>query len=113
LKIPRQKVQRAFTLVELLVVIAIIGILAALLLSAIPQAKARVQRIQCVNNLRQLGVGLQVVLADNHGYLSENWIGQLESEGLGISNPKTNYFRTGIWLCPSVQSYKWSVTSYG
>jgi prepilin-type processing-associated H-X9-DG protein/prepilin-type N-terminal cleavage/methylation domain-containing protein len=92
----------AFTLVELLVVIAIIGILAALLLVVIPQAKARAQRIQCINNLRQLGVGLQVVLADNHGYLW-NYPYQLESEGLGISNPETNWFRTGVWLCPSVQ----------
>jgi len=94
--------ESAFTLVELLVVIAIIGILAALLLSAIPQAKARVQRIQCVNNLRQLGVGLQVVLADNNGYLW-NYPRQLESEGLGISNPATNYFCIGVWLCPAAQ----------
>jgi prepilin-type processing-associated H-X9-DG protein/prepilin-type N-terminal cleavage/methylation domain-containing protein len=94
----------AFTLIEFLVVIAIIGIFAALLLSAIPQAKARAHRIQCVNNLHQLGVGLQVVLADNHGYL-RNYPYQLESEGLGISNPETNWLRRGVWLCPSVQWY--------
>ena len=98
----RQNIDSAFTLIELLVVIAIIAILAALLLVAIPNAKARAQRIQCVNNLHQLGVGLQVVLADNHGYLW-NYPYQLESEGLGISNPATNYCRTGVWLCPSVQ----------
>jgi len=47
-------------------------------------------------------VGLQVVLADNNGYLW-NYPRQLESDGLGISKPKTNWFRIGIWLCPSAQ----------
>jgi prepilin-type N-terminal cleavage/methylation domain-containing protein/prepilin-type processing-associated H-X9-DG protein len=55
-----------FTLVELLVVIAIIGILAALLLPALSQAKARAKRIECVGNLRETGLAFHL-FANDHG----------------------------------------------
>jgi prepilin-type N-terminal cleavage/methylation domain-containing protein/prepilin-type processing-associated H-X9-DG protein len=56
-----------FTLVELLVVIAIIGILAALLLPALEQAKSRATRIECVGNLRETGLAFHLFANDHSG----------------------------------------------
>jgi prepilin-type N-terminal cleavage/methylation domain-containing protein/prepilin-type processing-associated H-X9-DG protein len=56
--------RRAFTLIELLVVIAIIAILAAMLLQSLAKAKNRANQINCLNNMRQLGLGIMLYLPE-------------------------------------------------
>lgn len=90
----RVAARRAFTLVELLVVIGIIGILVALTLPAVQRARESGRRVQCINNLKQLGVAL-------HGFhAAHDWL----PPGMVTEYSLQDSFHTGFtYLLPHLE----------
>jgi prepilin-type N-terminal cleavage/methylation domain-containing protein len=106
----------AFTLIELLVVISIIGVLAALLLPALAQAKAFALKANCLSNVRQIGLGIHIYTSDNNETLpGPSWTGQPFDYDLNATNnlttflahylgtppPSTELRRSKVFLCPA------------
>lgn len=128
---PRNSIstRNGFTLIELLVVIAIIAILAAMLLPVLASAKEKGRRAQCVNNLHQIGVAVQMYVSDNRDFLPAAHSGAAGSANAiwdvprpmadSFSGGQSNVYR-GILYCPDSvllttrnQDYWWFYTGTG
>lgn len=68
--------KKRFTLIELLVVIAIISVLASILLPALNKAKGSAKKLLCLNNMKQLGVGIISYADSNNSYLPDAYLGR-------------------------------------
>src|SRR5258708_27460284 len=101
--VPMRRPHRsAFTLIELLAVIAIIGLLAALLLSALSQAKSRSQTTVCLNNLKQLQLAWLMYCDENedqvpYNSLATRWNNYRGNWVDGVMSYETELEEPGFW----------------
>ncbi len=112
-----RRAQAGFTLVELLVVTAIITILAGMLLPVLESALEGARKLNCANNLKQLGLGVNGYTEENQGWYS-NFAAWRSNYWpcFGDGRPWKNWYPLsklpGVYLCPSGKNYLYNQSGY-
>ena len=129
----RERTRKGFTLIELLVVIAIIGILAAMVFPVFARARESARKAVCLSNVKNIGLAIQMYLADNNDTLptyecrpevleyfdtygggEDNWSGDIDGHCVNGRKQCNPYLRwpvvldeytknREVWMCPSAK----------
>jgi len=98
---------KRFTLIELLVVVSIIAILMGMLMPVLGKARERARQATCANNLKQIGMALNMYSDDNRGTIPQSW-----SKSVDEFLVEGSYIDAQIFLCPSAGN-PGQISNYG
>lgn len=101
----RRKLKHSFSLIEILVVVTVVSILVAILMPSLQSAKERSSRIQCVNNIRQIGLSIEYYKEDNEGFypIRRPTVYSFADKNVLMNLLGSNYLRSNfvVFSCPA------------
>lgn len=113
-KSPEHPISCGFTIIELLVVITIMIILLSILLPALTELKKSVKKIDCLNNLKQMGIVMESYVSDYNGYIPPCWVKNPATLAWGRLLKDLGYIQNySILQCKSAPERVLTTSAYG